>query len=76
MDLIKVLNGRMWLSQLYLRLNRQGSSSPMIHVRGPGELWMSQMTVQGDGAMQGWTALTTLDSAKLLVDGALRRMHL
>ena len=67
-DLVHVLEGNLWLSDLYLRLSRGTSSRYMISVRGPGQLWMTQIVVQGDG--QGYTAVSTLDNAALLVDGA------
>jgi hypothetical protein len=69
-NLIKVMNGRLWLSELYFRQS-QGASNTTIHVGIGGELWMTKMTIQGDGASQGYTALTTLDTGKLLVTGVL-----
>jgi hypothetical protein len=67
-NLINVMNGKLWLSELYLRLGPNSSNST-IHVGIGGELFMTKMTIQGDGVTPRYTALSTLDRAKIFVEG-------
>ena len=68
LDWINLFEGKLWLSELYLRLSRGAGSEKMITVQGPGELWMTRTIIQGDG-QQGYTAVAMLDDANLLVEG-------